>query len=144
MDELSDFQRQLIALTRAFGWHRPDETPCGRPVPIAEAHALLELSRTPGLTQKQLGEAINLRKSTVSRLVGNLERREWAARTKCPSDGRAVRIALTEKGERMAGQMAEARAAKMSGILQAIPEASRDEVLTALDTLVRAVRASGR
>ena len=51
------------------GWHRPDTTPCGRPVPIAEAHALLELSRTDRLTQQELAASLNLQKSTVSRIV---------------------------------------------------------------------------
>jgi hypothetical protein len=41
--ELS-LQEQLIALIRVFGLHRPDQTPCGKPVAVAEAHALMEWS----------------------------------------------------------------------------------------------------
>jgi len=40
-----ELQERMIGLIRAFGLHRPDETPCGQPVAVAEAHALLELSR---------------------------------------------------------------------------------------------------
>ncbi|MEM7414005.1 MAG: MarR family transcriptional regulator [Gemmatimonadota bacterium] len=140
MIELPEFQRQVVAFTRAFGWHRPDETPCGQPVPIAEAHALLELSRTPGLTQKELGTALNLRKSTVSRLVKKLERRGWAARNPCRDDGRAIRVSLTDAGVRTAGTMASARAVKMASILEAIPAGERAMVISALGTLVEATR----
>jgi hypothetical protein len=33
----------MICLVRAFGLHKPDETPCGQPVAEAGAHALTEL-----------------------------------------------------------------------------------------------------
>ena len=33
----------MIGLVRAFGLHKPDETPCGQPVAVAGAHALMEL-----------------------------------------------------------------------------------------------------
>ena len=49
-----DLQERMIALIRAFGLHKPDETPCGRPVSVAEAHALMELSRGEPLVQKEL------------------------------------------------------------------------------------------
>ena len=31
-----DLQERMIALIRAFGLHKPDQTPCGRPVSVAE------------------------------------------------------------------------------------------------------------
>ncbi len=52
VDQTSVYQENLVALTRAFGWHRPSTTPCGKPVPIAEAHALLELSKVESLTRR--------------------------------------------------------------------------------------------
>ena len=30
-------------MVRALGLHKPDETPCGQPVAVAGAHALMEL-----------------------------------------------------------------------------------------------------
>ncbi len=41
---------QLIAFIRAFGLHRPEQTPCREPVSVAEAHALMELTRGEVLT----------------------------------------------------------------------------------------------
>ncbi len=68
-------QERMISVIRAFGLHRPDQTPCGRPVSVAEAHALMELTREAPLLQKDLASRLRLEKSTVSRLVGAMERR---------------------------------------------------------------------
>jgi DNA-binding MarR family transcriptional regulator len=142
--EPSAFQAHMVELTRAFGWHRPGSTPCGQPVPIAEAHALLELSKTPGLTQRELSAALNLRKSTVSRLVTNLERRGWIARRRSEEDGRAVDVSLTSEGAEAAAALAAARGARMSGILERIPESDRAEVMRTLQTLIEAIHESNR
>jgi hypothetical protein len=47
-------QAQMIAFVRAFGLHQGDRTPCGKPVSVAEAHALLELSQHGPLPQSDL------------------------------------------------------------------------------------------
>lgn len=129
-------------LTRAFGWHRPGETPCGRTVPIAEAHALLELSRSPYLTQQNLAERLNLKKSTVSRLVSNLRRRRWIHRRRCEHDRRAYELSLSEAGAAAAADLAEARGEKMAGVLANVPDTQREAVLAALDTLIEAIHES--
>ena len=54
-------------LVRSLGLHKPDETPCGQPVSVAEAHALLEIAREPGISQNGLAGRLKLEKSTVSR-----------------------------------------------------------------------------
>ncbi|NNF14475.1 MAG: winged helix-turn-helix transcriptional regulator [Gemmatimonadetes bacterium] len=141
-DEPLAFQERMVMLTRAFGWHRPGETPCGRSVPIAEAHALLELSRSPHLTQQELAERLNLQKSTVSRLVSHLCRRGWIERRRCEEDRRAYELFLTDVGVSMAEDLAEARGAKMAGVLLKVPDAERAAVLAALDTLIQAIHES--
>jgi hypothetical protein len=47
-------QNQFIAFIRAFGLHQPEQTPCGEPVSVAEAHALIELSLAEQLSQNDL------------------------------------------------------------------------------------------
>ena len=134
-------QAHMVELTRAFGWHRPGSTPCGKPVPIAEAHALLELSKSPGLSQRHLAAALNLRKSTVSRLVSSLEKRRWIVRARSESDRRVFEVSLTDEGRLAAEELAAARQAKMAGIVDRIPEADRSAVLDALQTLIEAIHA---
>ena len=133
----------MIALIRAFGLHKPEETPCGSPASVAEAHALMELSRVETLVQKELAARLRLEKSTVSRLVGMLEKRGWVERARSPEDGRAVELRLTEAGARAASNIAAARRAKFARILEAIPEAERSSVLEALRTLEEAMHEDG-
>ncbi|MCB9156276.1 MAG: MarR family transcriptional regulator [Caldilineaceae bacterium] len=136
-----DFQEKMIALVRAFGWHRPAETPCGQPVTIAEAHALLEISRADGISQNELTVGLNLAKSTVSRLISKIERRGWVVRQPHEQDRRAYRLFLTAKGREIAQQLARARQSKMDGILAQIPMEQRNDVLKSLDLLVKAIQA---
>ncbi len=135
-----DLQERMIALIRAFGLHKPEETPCGRPVSVAEAHSLMELSRVETLVQKELASRLRLEKSTVSRLVGMLEGRGWVERSRSPQDGRAVELRLTEAGRRTAEGIAEARRAKFARVLEAIPEEERGSVLDSMRILEEAMR----
>jgi DNA-binding MarR family transcriptional regulator len=133
-------QEQLIALIRAFGLHRPDQTPCGEPVTVAEAHALMELAHTAPLSQNDLAVWLQLEKSTISRLVGILETRGWVTRTRSTQDGRARELRLTDVGQRIAADLAESRRTKFARVFQAIPEAERGVVFESLQILVEAMR----
>ncbi len=140
-----ELQERMIALIRAFGLHKPEQTPCGKPISVAEAHALLELSRESEipLTQKDLASRLRLEKSTVSRLVSLLEGRGWLQRIRSREDGRAMELWLTEGGRRAAADVAEARREKFARVLEAIPEGERASVMEALGILEEAMRESG-
>ncbi len=135
-----DLQEQMIALIRAFGLHRPDQTPCGQPIAVAEAHALMELARAEPLSQNDLVARLRLEKSTVSRLVHQMEQRGWIVRSRSPLDGRMAQLHLTEAGRTLTRELAEARRAKFARILAAIPEEQRANVLESLTILVEAMR----
>ena len=140
-----ELQERMIALIRAFGLHKPEQTPCGKPISVAEAHALLELSRESEipLTQKDLALRLRLEKSTVSRLVSLLEGRGWLQRSRSQEDGRAMELWLTEGGRKAAADVAEARREKFARVLEAIPEGERESVMEALGVLEEAMRESG-
>lgn len=134
----------MVALVRAFGLHRPHETPCGEPVPVAEAHALMDLATVPSMNHGDLAKRLRLDKSTVSRLVRQLEKRKWIQRMSAPSDGRVLLIRLTPKGRRAAQRLAAARRSKFDRLLEAIPSKQRAEVMNALTTLVEAMDENDR
>ena len=138
-----DLQERMVALVRAFGLHKPEETPCGKPVSVAEAHGVMELARGGPLVQKEIASRLRMEKSTVSRLVGMLEARGWVRSARSSEDGRAVEVKLTEAGERAAENIAEARRAKFARVMEAIPEAERASVLEALRVLEEAMRDGG-
>lgn len=134
------FQEQMIGLMRAFGLHKPDQTPCGQPVAVAEAHALMVLTSDEPLSQKELGTLLSLEKSTVSRLVSQLQKRGWVMRTRSPQDKRMIELRLTDSGRTMSAQLAKARQAKFQQVLSAIPVEQRAFVTDALSILVEAMR----
>jgi DNA-binding MarR family transcriptional regulator len=133
-------QTQIAAFIRAFGLHQPERTPCGRPIPVSEAHGLMELDRDGPLPQHELGTRLRLEKSTVSRLVGQLEARGWVVRDRREQDGRVVWLELTEVGRTAAAELGAARAARFTCLLEAIPPDKRGTVMDGLNTLVEALR----
>jgi DNA-binding MarR family transcriptional regulator len=139
MADERELQDAVGRFVRAFGLHQPDQTPCGRPIPVSEAHALGELARDGALRQSELTQRLRLEKSTTSRLVTQLINRGWAERTPAPDDGRGVLVQLTPAGRNAAGQLAEARAARFSSILDRLPENERAGVLHALEILTEAM-----
>lgn len=132
-------QNSVVAFVRAFGLHQPDSTPCGQSIPVSQAHALTELAARQPINQSELAAILRLTKSTVSRMVGLMERRGWVERVRGgAADGRMVVLRLTADGERMAAAVAAARRARMETFFERIPEAQRDAVLQALSTLTEA------
>lgn len=134
------FQDSMVALIRALGLHQPDRTPCGQPVSVAEAHAVLELSRDPGMSQNGLAARLRLEKSSVSRIVTALEKRGWVVRKRDPNDARVVRVHLTGEGRTGGANLAGSRQAKFERIFSAIPASQRDVLLASLNTLLQVIR----
>ncbi|MEL7070961.1 MAG: MarR family transcriptional regulator [Cyanobacteria bacterium J06581_3] len=139
---MGDLQNALIALIRGFGLHHPEQTPCGQPVAVAEAHALMVLMQEQPLSQGMLSNRLNLEKSTVSRLLSGLEKRGWIERDRNPDDRRIVEVALTEAGKQTAESLSTARQSKFDRVMQAIPEDQQTKVVDALQILVRAIHES--
>src|SRR5471032_2966821 len=106
------FQDHMVLLVRSLGLHMPDQTPCGQPVSVGEAHALLEIAREPGITQNGLAARLKLEKSTVSRIVGQLATRGWVSRDRDTSDARFVLLRLTQCGITANANIAASRSAK--------------------------------
>ncbi|MGI5286316.1 MarR family winged helix-turn-helix transcriptional regulator [Nonomuraea polychroma] len=139
MADERELQEAVGRFVRAFGLHQPDQTPCGRPIPVSEAHALGELARDGALRQSELTQRLRLEKSTTSRLVTQLINRGWAERVPAPDDGRGVLVQLTPAGRNAAEQLAKARAARFAAILDRVPENERTGVLHALEILTEAI-----
>ncbi|WP_433796218.1 MarR family winged helix-turn-helix transcriptional regulator [Actinoplanes sp. CA-252034] len=137
-DEVDAAQEALMRFVREFGLHQPDRTPCGQPLPVSEAHAMVEIARDGSLRQVDLARRLRLEKSTVSRLVTNLAARGWIRRETAGEDGRGVLLLLTEDGATAAARQANARRARLAAVLDRIPATQRDTVVAALQILAEA------
>jgi DNA-binding MarR family transcriptional regulator len=135
-DPQAAFQEHMVHLVRSLGLHKPDETPCGQPISVGEAHALLEIARETGMTQNGLAARLRLEKSTVSRIAGMLEARGWIKRERDEHDARFIRLRLTAQGLKANANIGKSRAAKFGRIFAAIPANQRDAVLASLSLLL--------
>ncbi len=141
--------RSLVqALIRSFGLLAGDTTPCGKPLAVSHAHALmvlLERSRqgvSPG--QRELGAALGIDKSNVARLCQRMERAGHLRQARSPRDGRARLLSLTPAGRRLAEAVERSSRARFAALAAAVPAARRPGVLAALATLNQAIAATAR
>ncbi|GAB1264688.1 MarR family winged helix-turn-helix transcriptional regulator [Aurantivibrio infirmus] len=72
----------------------------GSELTLAQARALLYLSRIPGLRQVELAEVLELQPITVARLIDQLESTGLVERRPDPSDRRAYKLYQTKKADR--------------------------------------------
>ncbi|MCR2044356.1 MarR family winged helix-turn-helix transcriptional regulator [Anaerosalibacter massiliensis] len=61
--------------------------------------ALFYLGKEEGISQKELGELMDIKDSTVARLIDRMEKEEYVYRKKDSLDRRITNIYLTEKGK---------------------------------------------
>ena len=127
-----------MRFVRNFGLHQPDRTPCGQPLPVCEAHAMVEIAREGQIRQVELARRLRLEKSSVSRLVTNLVNRGWVHRETAEGDGRGVLLLLTAAGTTAAARQADARRARLTALLDRVPDDQRASVVRALQTLAEA------
>ncbi len=133
-------QQQLMAFVRSFGLHQPNVTPCGQSIAVGEAYILFELANIEQASQSDIVSKLQLAKSTVSRMLSNMQKRGWLKREKHVEDQRAWVWSLTPDGAQMAIKIAAAREQKFSQLLTNLPPEKIPAVLDALDTLVLATK----
>ena len=127
------------AVVRRFGLLDTSHTGCGRPLAVSHAHALIELRRAAGVVQRDLAATLGLSKSAVSRIVRRLESRGWVQRERSADDGRERRLSLTRSGRRLAEDVDEASILHFTSLVDGIPPRRRAAVVSALETLARAI-----
>lgn len=132
--------RGLIhAFIRRFGLLDQTHTPCGLPITVSEAHALMELLQCPDMDQMELSRRLGLSKSATSRLLQRLKRRGQISRSRSRADGRAYSIRLTEKGKRQAEMINRESLSTFGIIISGISEDVAHRLLEYLPFLIKAL-----
>ncbi len=137
--QAQQFQEQLMQFIRGLGLHRPDVTPCDVPVSLAEACAMVALSKHEPMSQRDLGDALNLEKSTVSRLVVDMVARGWVERARDERDGRIQLLRRTADGVAASEQIVQARNMRFGELLQRVDPVRRQQVVDAMTVLAEVV-----
>src|SRR5690606_13197392 len=86
---------------------------------------LMQLSRAPGLNQRQLAERLEVHPVTINQIIDRLAAAGWVRRDPCPQDRRAVRLYLTEASGPMLVELNRIAEAVRAAALQGLDAAQR-------------------
>lgn len=127
---------------KSFGLLQGDRTPCGTPIPLSCAYALIHLleagRRGDAPPQHELASVLHIDKSNVARLCAKMERDGLVAQRRAEGDGRSRLLALTPKGRALAERVESASSARFARLLAAVPGHVRSSLLPALEALAEA------
>lgn len=112
--------------------------PCGAPLPMPHAWALLELHARGPMTVTALAAGLDIDRTNVSRLCARMEALGELERAEHPDDGRARLLRLTDEGTRLAQSVDTSSAAHFAAVLGRL-EADARALVEGLDALARAM-----
>jgi DNA-binding MarR family transcriptional regulator len=136
-----ELRRLMQRVFRRFGALATDQTPCGKPLPVAHAHALMALLSKGEASQRELGAELSIDKSNVARLCAKMVDAGHVTQRTDEGDGRSRRVSLTARGRRLAKEVEAASGDRFSALLAAVPTNRRAVVLRSLRYLVDALDA---
>ncbi|MBL8627956.1 MAG: MarR family transcriptional regulator [Myxococcales bacterium] len=134
-DPADQLRRAMQQVFRRFGVLAGDATPCGQPLSMAHAHALLVLRERGALAQRDLARELGIDKSNVARLCARLAALDHATLRTAAHDRRVRLVQLTPRGARVADVVDGASRARFTSLLAAVPAARRSPLIAALELL---------
>lgn len=138
--EKTSFDQLLMDVFREMGAHRPEQILPGWSLSLSEIYALSLLAERAPVSQQELGAALGLEKSTITRLVQQLERRGWLRRERDDRDSRLRLLCLTDQGERITEQMQQHMFTRHAELFDQLAPDERAALLTGLSALLRTLQ----
>ena len=96
-------------------------------VRVGEHEVLINLARTPGMTQQELAQHSFVAKSGISMLVSHMEKQKLVQRKQDTLDARIKRVYLTRKGSLLASKSIKIQAELVDGMTHSFTD---DELRT--------------
>lgn len=124
---------------QALGLHRPDQVPAGFSLSLSEMFALMALLHAASISQQELAEQLHLEKSTVSRLIKQLEGRGWVKRVRDFHDTRMFRLHLSDEGRKTAARLAKGLTERHERLLAQLKPDEQEALAYGLSALIRAL-----
>lgn len=138
--EKNSFDQLLIDVFREMGVHRPEQILPGWSLSLSEIYALSILEERGPLSQQELGVALSLEKSSISRLVEQLEQRGWVSRERHARDNRLRLLRLTEQGAAVTEAMHTHMHERHAALFDQLTTEEQAALLQGLSALLRALR----
>jgi DNA-binding MarR family transcriptional regulator/GNAT superfamily N-acetyltransferase len=119
--------------TRQIGLLR--EELFGTSFSLAEARVLYELAHRDKSTAAQVGNELGLDAGYLSRILSGFEKRRLIEKTPSEVDRRQSLLALTKQGRKAFAPLDGRSAAQVTAMLGALPDASQDRLIGAMQTI---------
>lgn len=103
-------------------------------------YALSHIAAEPGLSLSQLSDYMFCDKSNITRIIRGLERDGYLERRPHETDGRSLRLYLTEKGTAVYQTVAAAHQASIQQRLHQLNQFEQQQLETQLNSLNTALR----
>jgi DNA-binding MarR family transcriptional regulator len=129
MAAISAVRRVTRRAARA-AWH-------AEPLPPAQSELLRLAAARPEISVAEAAHELRLAPNTVSTLVGRLDAAGLLGRTRALSDGRSVRLTVTDKGARRIAEFRDLRAELAGRALDRLTPSDRQVVADAVPALLR-------
>lgn len=133
----------FMDLVRVAGLLRADQHLPGFPISMSQAFAVHELDVDVPLSQRELADRLMLEKSTVSRMVADLEQHGLVERERDPANRRTNRLRLTDAGRDLHAQIRANFGTQFHHWAAALSDAESRALLVGLPALIRVVRTNG-
>lgn len=130
----------FMDLVRATGMLQPDHAVPAQSLSLSQAFALHELDTDTPPSQQDLARRLGLEKSSVSRLVAEMERKGLVRRQRDPDNRRISRLQLTDQGRALHAGIAARHGEQFERLVSALTRDERDALIAGLTALVRVVR----
>ena len=140
--EKNSFDQLLMDVIREMGVLRPDQVLPGWALSLSEIYALNILAKRAPISQQELGAALLLEKSSVTRLVQQLEQRGWLLRERDPGDNRLRLLRLTEEGARVTEHIQQHMHERHADLFERLSPDEQAALLQGLAALRREMRAA--
>lgn len=107
---------------------------------IPRFYALVHIADEPGISSSTLSERMLCDKSNITRLIKGLESDRYVERQPHETDGRAMRLYLTERGTAVYEQVLAAHQAYNNARMACVTEIEQDNLVDGLTKLNRRLR----
>lgn len=134
--ELYEAVNQLIRVHQ----FRDRDCICHHDVSVAQCYALETLVKRGPLRLQALADEMYLDKSTTSRVVDSLLRKQYVLKAHDPADQRAVQLSLTPAGEALYQTIHQDLIAEEASMIKDVPAEVVDGALTLIRQLTQAAR----
>ncbi|MGE5416540.1 MAG: MarR family winged helix-turn-helix transcriptional regulator [Acidobacteriota bacterium] len=136
-----DFLGLLFEVTKAVRFCN-QENICGEDITFQQFMILNQIAQNGSMRMSDLHEVLAVEKSTTTRLIEPLVKKELMVKEKCCADSRVIDLRLTPEGQAMRDRAWDCLQGFIANVDSMIPKEKRHEVYESVKLYVGALRAN--